>query len=91
MGMSTHVTGFSPPDDEWRKKKAAHDACVAAGVEPPLELSKFFGFDPPTEHGREIDISAAVSNWQNDARAGVDVDLSKLPPGVKVIRFFNAW
>jgi hypothetical protein len=47
MGMSTHVVGFKPPDEKWRKMKAVWDACEAAGTDPPAAVSKFFEGDVP--------------------------------------------
>ena len=35
--MSTSVVGIKPPDDTWRKMKAAWDACMAADVKPADE------------------------------------------------------
>lgn len=107
MSMSSHVVGFIPPDDEWKKKKAAWDACKSAGVEPPLELCKFFGDSTPDNNGREIDLTpygqygsvrkneatdCAKHWWGNDhGSEGFEVDLAKLPPNVKILRFYNSY
>jgi hypothetical protein len=90
MGMSTHVVGFLPPDEDWRRKRAAWHACADAGVGPPKELEEFFGYEEPGEHGREVKIHDAISKWSRDGGAGYEVDLSRLPPEVKVIRFWNS-
>jgi hypothetical protein len=87
--MSTHVVGFVPPDEQWKQLKAVHDACTAAGIEVPSEVEMVIGSNP-TEHGREVDI-VDVEEWYSTGREGYDVDVSKLPPGVTVIRFYNSW
>lgn len=89
MGMSTHVVGFSPPDDEWKKKKVVWDSCVAAGVQIPEDVLKFFDYKEPDDAGREVAIEAR--RWSGGESEGYEVVLADLPPGVKVIRFFNAW
>lgn len=96
MGMSTHVIGYQPPDSEWRIKKNAWDACVAAGIAPPAELNEFFGWDEPDDHGREITEKdlincGALEEWNDSYRKGFELDVEKLPPYVKIIRFYNAW
>lgn len=89
MGMSTHVVGFRPPDDDWKKMKAVYDACTAAGVDPPREVSEFFEDGPPDPAGVEVKLSPR--EWVADGRSGYEVDVDTLPPGVKVIRFYNSW
>lgn len=96
MSMSTHVVGFVPPDDEWKAKKAAWDACKAAGVEPPTEIAKFFNWEKPDDHGREVTQSdleklGAVKSWRTEMSEGYEIEIAKLPPNVKVIRVFNSW
>lgn len=57
MSMSMHVVGFSPADEHWKKMKSAWDACVAAGIDPPAEVSNFFdGEDPGDAPGKEVEI-----------------------------------
>ncbi len=93
MGMSTHVAGIVPPDDDWRKKKAAYDACKAAGVPVPREVLAFFDDVAPDPAGViiELDRKPGVEAWSGDSASGFEVDLSKLPPHVKFLRFYNAW
>lgn len=89
--MSTHVVGFVPPDDRWHKMKAAWDACTAAGVRLPIEVGEFFGHALPDAAGVELKIDAAVTPFIAAERHGFDVALDKLPPNVKVVRFFNSF
>jgi hypothetical protein len=93
--MSTHVVGFMPADDDWNKKAAAYRACEAAGVPVPKELEAFFGDGEPGDPGREVEIehTKAVREWNDGDRgcAGFDVEISKLPKDVKIVRFYNSW
>jgi hypothetical protein len=56
MGYDAHVCviGIRPPDDEWKKMKAAWDACEAAGIGKPDKLWEFFGDDGPHEEGLKV-------------------------------------
>lgn len=101
MGMSTHIVGFIPPDETWKKKKAAYDACREAGVPVPVELSEFFGDEEPDDNGREVDLKPrgrakvpGVTAWGADSQEGYEVNLAELAeeyPDVKILRFYNAW
>lgn len=92
MGMSTHVVGFRPPDDAWQRMKQAHDSCKAAGVEPPHGVQEFFNYKEPDSAGVEVDIQQAVTTWnERDMSDGFEVDITKLPPGVKIVRFVNSY
>lgn len=93
MSMSTHVIGFRPPDDRWRKMKEIYDSCEAAGVAIPVEVERFFGGEPPDEAGVEVKISdtAAVVQYRNDMKDGFEIHVDKLPADVKIVRVFNAY
>src|ERR1035441_9166498 len=54
MSMSTHVTGFAPPDETWQKMKAIWDACETVGVPVPGEVEEFFGGEGPDPAGGEV-------------------------------------
>ena len=89
--MTTRVIGFQPPDNEWKTKKAAYDACEAASIPIPEELYTYFNHEPPNDHGREIDITQATTPWHDDMREGIEIEIAKLPPNIKIIRFINSW
>jgi hypothetical protein len=89
MSMSTHVTGFAPPDEQWAKMKAIWDACGAAGIAVPDEVERFFGGEEPDEAGVEVDLP--LREWSDDAGAGYELDIASIPPQVKTIRFYNSW
>ena len=91
MGMSTRIVGFQPPDDNWKTKKAAWDACETAGVPIPPELLEFFGGEEPDDNGREIDITMATTPWGTESSEGFEIEIAKLPPNTKIIRFYNSW
>lgn len=93
MSMSTHIVGFRPADDKWRKMKAVYDACQDAGTQVPDSVIRFFDYAPPDEAGVEVDIEKtdAVTEWRGDMREGFEVDLTQLPEGITVIRFYNSY
>lgn len=101
MSMSTFVVGFRDPTDPHHLKMlAVYSACKEANVLLPDEVAAYFdpkGFgkknphDIPKEECIEVDLGAAQRPWKNDMSQGFEVDLAKLPEGVKVIRFFNSW
>jgi hypothetical protein len=93
MSMSTHVYGVRPPDKKWKRMKAVYDSCEAAGVEPPEEVSEFFGYDTPDPDGVVIELEQHESCAEVDefGMNGYDVDLSKLPKDVTILRFRNSW
>ena len=92
MSMSTHVVGYRVADAKWAKMKAAWEACEAAGVPAPADVIRFFeGEDPGDKPGMEVSIKAAVTDWGDAGRSGYQIDVTKLPPDVKVLRFYNCW
>jgi hypothetical protein len=93
MGMSTHVQGFRPPDDKWKAMKAIWDACEAAKVPPPAAVAEFFGHTAPDPAGVEVNIerTPACRPWSDESRSGFEVDVSKLPPGLTIVRFYNSY
>lgn len=96
MSMSTHVVGFRPPDEKWRKMKDAWEACARAGIEIPRDVLDFFNGEQPDECGVEVSLlypkpHACVSPYKADMRDGFEIDITKLPPGVTVVRFYNSY
>ncbi len=95
MSMSTGITGYRPKDAEWEKKKSAFQACQDAGIPIPEKLYEFFnGCDPVKEdlHSLEIPIEQAVRQVKGvDMRNIWEVDITKLPAGVRFIRFINSY
>ena len=101
MSMSTHIIGFRPPDEKWRKMKAVWDACVAADMSIPNTVHEFFGGESPDPNGVEVDLfssalyhhgkPSAVKKWNADMQEGFEVDVTKLPKDVTIIRFYNSY
>jgi len=103
MGISTYIKAIKPADDDWRKMKAIWDACEAAGINPPSEVSDYFCDGKPNDKGVEISLDfnryeendkrnhPAVSRTTDVGCEFWDVELAKLPPDVKIIRFVNSW
>lgn len=93
MGMSSHVVGIKPPNDEYKKKLAAWKACDAAGVSVPQALIAFFGPDGPREEGVEVNLEDYVccEKYIAEMRDGFTIDLEKIPIGVRFVRFYNSY
>lgn len=91
MSMSTHVTGFAPPDATWTKMKAVWDACQAANVPVPQTVDDFFDGEDPDPAGIEIDLP--LREWHDavGTSSGYELDLAAVPPHVKTLRFYNSW
>lgn len=93
MGMYTYVKGFVPPDEKWQKMKTIWDACESAGVSTPKEVGDFFDWTSPTDAGMEVSLPGAVTEGKgsHDMEQAWDVDISKLPKNVTIIRFVNSY
>ncbi len=94
MGMSTHIIGFRPSDDKWREMKAVWNACSKAKIKIPDKVYDFFnGEDPNDLAGIEVKIqdSGAVKEYWVDGQNGFEVDITKLPKELKIIRFYNSY
>ena len=93
MSMSSHVVGFKPPDDKWKKMKKAYDACIEAGINVPENVEEFFNYEEPDDAGVEVELEehACCKEYNADMRQGFEIDVSKLPKDVKIIRFYNSY
>lgn len=96
MSMSTHVVGFKPPDEKWKRMKAAYDACVAAGLGPPQEVWDFFNGEAPDEGGvvvpeEQLESCGAIREYSAESCGGYEILIDKLPEGVKVVRVYNSF
>lgn len=82
------VQGVVPGDAKWEKMRRAWEACRAAGVEPPDDVSDFFEGEAPDSYGMVVDLpQAAVEEYKEDMVDGYEVDLTLVPDKVKRIRF----
>lgn len=93
MSMSSHVVGFKPPDAKWKKMKKVYDACQEAGTDLPDDVDKFFNGEPPDDAGVEVDLEdhACCKPYGGDSSDGFDIDVTKLPKDVTIIRFYNSY
>lgn len=93
MSMSTHVVGFRPADEKWKKMKAVWDASVAAGITPPVVCTQFFNGEAPDPAGVEvrIDNTECCHGYSAGMCNGVEIDVTKLPKDVTIIRFYNSY
>ena len=95
MSMSTHVVGFIPPDEKYKKMLAIAKQCNELDISYPKEVDDFFdGVTEPEERGYEVDLGdehGVVTEWRDDTRQGFELDVSKIPEKVKVVRFYNSW
>lgn len=92
MSMSTHAVGFRQADEQWRKMKAAWEACEAVGAPIPVEVSNFFDDEPPGDKpGMEIALGDACVEYTDDMISGYEVDVSKLPAELTIIRVYNSF
>ncbi len=94
MGMSTHVYGIRPPDESWKRHKAVWDACVAAAVAIPKETLEFFGYEDPDPTGVCTPLDRLLDcceKYEAVAQTGFQIELARLPPGLRFIRFVNSW
>ena len=91
MGMSSHVTGFKLPDEKWKKMKAIYDACEAANICLPKEVSEFFDYSPPDDAGVEVKIPHTQSSDSDSCSDIFEVNLKDVPKDVTLIRFVNSY
>ncbi len=94
MSMSTHIVGFRPADDQWNRMKAVWEACEAANTEVPQAVRKFFdGEAPGDKPGMEVEIerTGAAKKWRANDCSGFELDVTKLPEGVRFVRFYNSY
>lgn len=92
--MSTHVVGFRPPDEKWRRMKAVWDACLQAEIEPPENVNDFFEGRTPDPAGVEVSLTGftpIAREWMDETRSGYEINVDDLPDGVKIVRFYNSW
>ena len=95
MGMSTAVFGIVPADEKFNQMKKIWEMCEQANVAIPRDVVDFFDGDRPDDADVVIYLDdsevSAVKEWFDDCSVGYEVDLSKLDPKIKIIRFANSW
>jgi stress response protein SCP2 len=91
MSMTKYVQGIVPPDEKFKKMLALYRQCEEANVSIPKEVRNFFNNEEPNEAGVMINLKALAKEDGDDSREWIDVDLTKLPPEIKKIRFVMSW
>jgi hypothetical protein len=95
MGMSTSIVGIKPADDKWKKMKGVWDSCTAADIPIPDEVYDYFDGDEPNDLGVVVHknkLGGAVTHLGSEfSGRGYVVDLTKLPPDIKLLKFENSW
>ncbi len=94
MGMSTSVYGIIPADEKFHKMKDIYDRCEELGVVPPEEVIDFFDGERPDASGVVMWLegnSDAITEYNHDMQQGYEVEISKLDPNIKILRFVNSW
>ena len=99
MSMSTCVEAIRPPNEKWKKMKVAYDACKAAGAGIPDDVDDFFNGEPPDDRGVVVchvskydkELPDWVTKVDKEMQEGFEIDISKLPRDVTVLRFTNSY
>jgi len=93
MGMTTSVVGIKPPDTTFKKMLKIWQACKAAAVEPPKLVQDYFNNEDPDEAGVKVDLfnHEAVTPFKDESSEGFNIEVGKLPVGVKIVRVYNSW
>lgn len=97
--MSTRVEAIKPPNKKWEAMKAVYDACVAAGTSTPKEVDDFFNGGSPdtigviaaTVHDSTKLLPPWVTKVEREMESGFEIDVTKLPKDVTVVRFTNSY
>ena len=90
---STHVEGFKKPDANWKKMKAVYDACIEADVDVPEEVEDYFNGEEPDESGVNVDLedTDCCKEYSADSCSGYEIDVTKLPKDITIIRVYNSY
>lgn len=69
--------------------KSVWDACDKAKVPVPKDVDDFFEDEGPGDKpGKEISLKAAMTEWSCEYATGYEIDVTKLPKGLKIIRAY---
>jgi hypothetical protein len=94
--MSTHIVLLRNREDEqYQKYLKIFQSCKDAGVRLPEEIDDYFGGNGlDNDPDYPLEIECPLREWvseYDDTASGYEVDIDALPPGIKTIRFYNAW
>jgi hypothetical protein len=92
MGMSTHIVGIKPPDEDFMKMLKVYEACREAEVDIPKEVLEFFDYVKPDPSGIVVDLPiGCIKRYSTDGEDRFEVNVEDLPKDIKIIRFYNSW
>lgn len=91
-----HAVAIREVDEKWRLMRAAYHACHAAGIEPPVEVGRYFAYMDPedigAEHFAEFSLlpTRACKSYHHPptGERGLVVELGELSEGITAIRFW---
>lgn len=89
MSMSTYVVGVIPANEKFDAMKEIWDLCEAQDIIAPEEVLDFFNGETPDEAGIVKQIQS--TEYSGEMEAGLEVDITKLPKDVTIIRFYNSY
>lgn len=96
MSMHSYIELGRDIDDKTKKYLDVIDACEKAGVEVPSEITDFFdeleedGHVTDNVHWKELN-EGEYQTCCNNGDVEYTIDLSKIPEGVKYIKFVNSY
>ena len=98
MSVSVVLRGICPPDEYWKKMKAIWDSCVAAQVTIPSEVAEFFGGTGPDSSGVVMKLGEGDTGYHKCVKIykaemcdGFEVDITKVPDHVTILRFYASF
>ena len=91
VSSSMRFEAFKPADDKWHKMADAYNACVAAGVDPPRDVERYFNDEPPDPAGVEIPRQDLIASGCITDYEGYEIDVSKLPPDATIVRVYMSY
>jgi len=91
MSADLIISGFRPADERYEKMRSVYNNMRELNLTVPNEVLNFFDGNGPNEHGSEVSIKDAITPYKGVETDGFDIDLSKLPKDVTVIRAYIQW
>lgn len=93
MGMSTDVVCLRDnKDKEYQAKLKILLSCQEANIDPPKEVDEYFGGDGiDCDPEYPLEVKFEPREYSDESSSGLEIDIDKLPNGVKTIRFCNSW
>jgi hypothetical protein len=95
MSMHSYVKGIKPADAKFKKMLAIYQQCEEMQISIPAEVDAFFDGERPDESGVVVDLDVTkngpVQEYHAEMREGFEVDITKLPKDIKIIRFVNSY